>query len=85
MKVISDDSACHLLTIFSVARGCDALLWIYCTAPTQPVVPGQNALHIDVPEHLRQVPEQRAVFTVIRRLENDHQIPEGGHGVGDPR
>lgn len=66
------------------ARGRDALSRVREVPPAEPVVPGQNTFHIEVPKDLSQVPEEGAVFPVARRLKEHHEVPEGGHGVRDP-
>ena len=61
----------------------DAAIWQFLLP--QSVFPGQDAVLLNVPEDLCQVPEEGSAFPVVRRLEEHHQVPEGRHGVRDPR
>ena len=54
-------------------------------SPPQAVTPGHHTVQVQVPEDPGQVPEQRRVPVVVWRPEEDHQVPEGGHRVCDPR
>lgn len=53
--------------------------------PPEPMVSGLDAVHVEVPEDLCQVPEQSAVLPVLRGLQKHHEIPEVRHRVRDSR
>lgn len=49
------------------------------------MVPGEDTVHVDVPEELGQIPKQCPMLQVLRGSQVDHKVPETWHSVGNPR